>query len=715
MLTISHLLEKVKKISPSCDLKKIEKAYNFAKKYHKGQLRKTGEPYIQHPLEVAFSLANFKFNAETYVAAILHDALEDTKISIDEIKQNFGEETAKLVLGVTKLKKIAFRKHLEVYPIENLRKMFLAMAQDLRVVVIKLFDRLHNLKTLNGLSHEQQKRIARETIEIYAPLAYRLGIGELKGQLEDLAFPYFLPREYKWLSRLATQEFKKRIGYIEKAKIELKKILESEDVKIIDIHGRTKHLFSLYKKLKKYNNNINNIYDLLALRVIVLDISDCYKSLGIIHQSWKPLVGRIKDYIAVPKTNGYQSLHTTVITPDEEILEIQIRTQKMHREAEFGMAASWYYQEQGKPNSGVIVPKKLSWINQLIEWQKEIQDSFGFAESLKIDFLKDRIFVFTPKGDIIDLPDESCVVDFAYQVHTDLGNHCAGAIVNDKFVSLDYKIKNGDIIKILTNQKISPSLDWLNFVVTKLAQSRIKNWFKKQNREKNLQEGKKLLNKELLRLKEQTINKLDKEKIKLLLKKFSYKTFDDLLAAIGRGEISVQEVVKTIYKKEDLLSPRLRKFIFFGQPLTPPRAIIGNNEGLLSNLAHCCHPVFGDKIKAFITRSSGASIHKINCRELTKLAKKERGRILSAKWEKEGQPYCLVNLEIQTLDRLGLIHDISGEITNLKINITNLKTNKLKNDIINLLLTLEVKDVDQVVFLLRKLEKIKGVLKVTKK
>jgi GTP pyrophosphokinase len=715
MLTINHLLEKIQKTSPDCDLKKIEMAYNFAKKYHGGQRRKTGEPYIQHPLEVAFSLANFKFNTETYVAAILHDAVEDTKTNIEEIKQNFGEEAANLVSGVTKLKKIFFRKHLDIYPIENLRKMFLAMAQDLRVVVIKLFDRLHNLKTIKGLSSEQQKRIARETIEIYAPLAFRLGIGELKGQLEDLAFPYFLPREYKMVVKLAAAESERKKDYIEKAKNDLKKTLQKEDIKIVDIHGRTKHLYSLYKKLQKYSHNINNIYDLLALRVIVPGIPDCYKCLGIIHRHWKPLVGRIKDYIAVPKTNGYQSLHTTVITPEGEILEIQIRTPKMHHEAEFGMAASWYYQEQGKLALGITIPKKLSWVNQLVEWQKEMQDSLGFSESLKIDFLKDRIFVFTPKGDIIDLPDGSTVVDFAYHVHTDLGNHCFGAIVNDKFVALDYRLKNGDIVKISTSKKTFPSLDWLDLAATKLAQNRIKNWFKKQNREKNLQEGKNLLNQELLRLKDHTISKLNKEKIGLLLKKFSCKNFDDLLAAIGRGDISVQETIKTIYKEEDLFAPRLKKFIFFGKPTVQPRAIIKNGEGLLTNLARCCHPEFGDKIKAFITRSSGASIHKLNCPELKKLAEKEKGRVLAAKWEERCQPYCLVNLEIQTLDRLGIIHDISEETTNSKINITSLKTNKLKNDITSLLLTLEVKDVDQVVFLLRKLEKIKGVLKAVRK
>lgn len=717
MLTVKTVLNKIKTTNPTANLKKIEKAYNFAKKCHTGQTRGTGESYIQHPLEVAYNLADFKFNTPTYIAALLHDTVEDTNTDIEVIQKEFGKEVAELVYGVTKLAKIQYKNNLDVYRIESLRKMFLAMAKDLRVILIKLFDRLHNLKTLKGLSREQQKRIAIETIEIYAPLAFRLGIGELKGQLEDLAFSFISQKDYEWISKLVAEEKIKRSEHVEKTKKELIKILHNANIDYVDIHGRTKHLYSLYKKLHRYNNDINNIYDILALRVIVKDVADCYRTLGIIHQEWKPLLGRIKDYIAVPKTNGYQSLHTTVITNDEQIFEIQIRTLKMHQEAEYGLAASWFYHEQEKPQNIIAVPKNLTWIGRLAEWQKEIQDSNKFAESVKIDFLQDRIFVFTPNGDVLDLPEKSTPIDFAYQIHTDVGNHYSGALVNNKFVSLDYELKNGDVAKIFTNEKTSPSHDWLNFVRTKLAQNRIKTWLKKQNRQKNIEYGKNLLNEELEKLKHETAAKLSKEKLKILLDKLSYKTLDDLLEGIGCGDVSVQEIIRTVYKEEELFTPRQRQFIFFGKPILQPRAIIENEEGLLTNIAKCCHPTIKDKITAYITRSSGASIHKNSCKELKKLAKKNGGRVLSAHWEKNSHPYCLVDIELQTLDRVGLLRDVSRELANLKVNIANLKLSRQfkNNDIASISLTLEVQDIDQLVYILEKLEKIKGVLKVVRK
>lgn len=717
MLEISQLIVKIKKNSPHCDTKKIESAFNFAKEYHKSQRRRTGEPYIQHPLAVTFSLADFKFSTDTYVAALLHDCVEDAKLDINTIKSEFGDDVAKLVSGVTKLSKIKFRKHIDIYPIENLRKMFLAMAQDLRVILIKLFDRLHNLKTLDGLTFEQQKRIARETIEIYAPLAYRLGIGELKGQLEDLAFRYHLPREYKWTKELALEETEKRAAYIESAKSQLERVLNKEKINFINIHGRAKHLFSLYKKLKKNKNDINSIYDLLALRVIVKDVPDCYRALGAIHQEWKPLLGRIKDFIAVPKTNGYQSLHTTCITPDGKIIEVQIRTKRMHEEAEYGLAASWYYQEADKPKEGKQVPEKLSWINQLIEWQKEIKDSYKFAESLKIDFFTDRIFVFTPNGDVLDLPESSTPIDFAYQIHSDVGDHCQGAIVNNKLVSLDNKLKNGDVVRILTNKAAAPKRDWLSMVKTHQAKNKIRAWFKKIDAQTNLEDGRNLLNAELLRLKNTSLRKIPKNKIKSALEKFSYKSLDDLAIAIGQGDVGVRQVIKKLYKEEELFAPRHRKFFFFGKPVLSPRAIIESEEGLLTNLAKCCHPVLGDKIKAFVTRSKGASIHKTTCRELKKLTKSATGRILKARWNTECQPYCLSNIELQTLDRVGLLRDVSDLLADLGVNIISLKTSRQfkNNDIVNLNLSLEVRDVDQLIFLLGKLEKIKGVLGVVRK
>ena len=407
MLKIDQLIKKIEKNSTDVDLKEVEEAYDFAASYHKEQRRKSGVPYIQHPLNVAYQLASFKFDTATFVAALLHDVVEDTKATPKLINEKFGREVLKLVLGVTKLSKIQLGEKAEEYTIENLRKMFLAMAQDIRVVIIKLADRYHNLKTLKYLDSKKKIQKARETMEIYAPLANRLGMGELKGELEDLAFLHLHPEEYKWVKSIVEEEINRRQKYVEKIKDDLKLKLNENNIKYTDIHGRTKRYYSLYKKLKKNDDNINKIYDLTALRVIVETVSDCYKTLGIIHQNWRPLLGRIKDYISIPKSNGYQSLHTTILYPPSTTIEVQIRTPKMHVEAEYGVAAAWHYSEKEKPNAGAIVPKKLSWINELIKWQDELKDNKKFAEVLKIDFFRDRIFIFTPKGEVFDLPEGS--------------------------------------------------------------------------------------------------------------------------------------------------------------------------------------------------------------------------------------------------------------------------------------------------------------------
>lgn len=714
MVTFDQLVEKIKKNAPKADISQIKKAYFFAEKYHHGQKRKDGTPFIQHPLEVAFELARFKFNTETFIAALLHDTLEDTKATPDQIRREFGNEVVKLVSGVTKLSRIQLKKNLEEYSIENLRKMFLAMAQDIRVVLIKLSDRYHNLKTLSSLHPKEKKRIAKETMEIYAPLANRLGMGELKGKLEDLSFPYLYPKEYQWVKNITRSEFEKRQECIEKIKKEVEIKLNRAGIEFIDIHGRAKHYFSLFKKLRRFDNNINNIYDLIALRIIVKTISDCYRTLGVIHQNWKPLIGRIKDYISVPKANGYQSLHTTIISPEDEIVEIQIRTPKMHAEAEYGVAASWYYAEANKPDEGSIVPKKLAWINELISWQKELRDNKQFAEVLKIDFFKDRIFVFTPKGEVLDLPEGATPIDFAYHIHTEVGHHCKMAEINDKIAPLDQKLKNGDVIKIITSKKETPKRDWLTFAYTSLAQNRIKAWFKKQDRAKNLEYGKNLLDQKLSKLKLSSINKLAKDKIKIgkILTQLHYKTFDDLLIGIAQNDVTPLQVIKCIYTEEQILSKKkVKKYIFFGKPKEELKAKILGEGSLLTNIAKCCNPKISDNIVAHITRSKGASIHKTSCQELKKF---QEGRIVPAVWQKNFSSK-LVDLKLTTLDRMGLIKDISTLLLELKINIDNLKSTKQSNGTYHLFLTLEIKDLDQLVCVLKKLEKIKGVLKVERK
>ena len=454
----------------------VEKAYVLAEKAHRNTYRKSGEPFINHPLKVAIKLAHLHLDAEVIAAALLHDVLEDSPLTYGVIKKEFGHNIASMVFGVSKLKKIQLNLK-EENQVENLRKMFIAMAKDIRVVLIKLADRWHNMETLSALDQEKQKQVALETLQIYAPLAHRLGMGEVKGILEDLAFPYAYPEEYQKLSALALPRYEERKKYAETLEKKVKKLLQQHKIQGT-VHSRAKHFYSLYKKLQKYNMEINKIYDLIALRIIVPDIANCYKVLGLLHKNWKPLPGKIKDYIAIPKPNGYQSLHTTVFCEEGKIVEFQIRTFKMHQRAEYGIAAHWHYTEQGKQST--LMDKKLLWVKELANWQNRFQNQKDFLENLKIDIFNNRIFVFTPKGDVIDLPEGATPVDFAYQIHSEIGNHCYGAKVNEKMVALDFALKNGDIVEIITQKNAKPKLDWLKFVRTAKAKERIKSFCHKQ-------------------------------------------------------------------------------------------------------------------------------------------------------------------------------------------------------------------------------------------
>lgn len=481
-------LKKILELQPKADAPLIQEAYDFALAAHAGQKRKSGEDYINHPIQTALTLAQIKLDSKTIAAGLLHDVVDDTTLTNEEIKNKFGNEIAQLVEGVTKLGKIKYRG-LE-RQVENLRRMFLAMAEDIRVVLIKLADRLHNMQTLGALPTKKQKRIALETLEIYAPLAYRLGLGELKGQLEDLAFPYIFPQEYEWLTKLVKDHYREREKYLEKIKPILEKELIRENIRPLEINSRAKHYYSLFKKLQRYDMDLNKIYDLVACRIIVPDLEKAYATLGVIHQCWKPLPGRIKDYIALPKPNGYRSIHTTVFCKDGKITEFQIRTPEIHEQTEYGIVAHWFYAEQkNRPiakdalNRQInSVTKELEWVKQLREWQKEIHVSPDeFLESLKIDFFKDRIFVFTPKGDVIDLPEGATPVDFAYHIHTDIGNQCAGATADGKMIALDEELKNGQVVEIIAKKQKGPNRKWLEFVKTNFARNRIKGWFREKS------------------------------------------------------------------------------------------------------------------------------------------------------------------------------------------------------------------------------------------
>lgn len=713
-MSIGQLENLLKKKSPLVNRAKIREAYNFASKHHRGQTRGTGESYIEHPLETAKILAQLNLDTETIQAALLHDVIEDTQADVSEIEKRFGQTVTQLVLGVTKLNKIEFRGTAENYSIENFRKMFLSMASDIRVVLIKLADRLHNLKTLQGLPQKKQHRIAQETIQIYAPLAFRLGMGDLKGQLEDLAFPFILPKEHQWVSRLLSAKIAGRQKIVDQAQKDIIKILKSEKIEVTDVHGRLKHSYSLYRKLLRNDKNIDKIYDLVAVRVIVPCIPECYRALGIIHDHWPPLPGRIKDYIALPKNNGYQSLHTTVILPEGSIIEIQIRTPKMHHEAEFGVAASWAYSESGKPKSGAKAPgKKLAWINQLVEWQKELQDPGELADSLKIDVFKDRIFVFTPKGEVLDLPEGATPLDFAYQIHTDIGHSSQGAKVNDKYCPLDTPLQNGDVVEIVTKKNPEPSRSWLMFVKTHQAKSKIKAWFKEENKTKNLESGQMIINEALRNIHKPRLEKISKARLKKIFDKTPHDNLEEVFAAIGRGDLNPSQVMRYLYSDDEVLAPQRRRYLFFGKPQQKPRAWLDGQKGFLTNLAKCCNPQPPHKIVAHVTRSNGAAIHRDDCHMIKNF---DQGRVVPAEWDEQAPPYRQAFIEIHALDRFGLLKDITNAISALKINISRLNFKTMsKNNVNTFNVVLDIKNLGQLIETIHTLEKIQGVTKVVKK
>lgn len=578
MYSYETLLKKIEEHDPEIDLDLIKKAYNFASEAHKGQTRKSGEPYIEHSIAAAQTLAEMKLDSVAVAAALLHDVVDDTPITLEQIKKEFGKETARLVEGITKLGKIKYRGIER--QVENLRKMFLAMAQDIRVVLIKLADRLHNMKTLDVLPPEKRHRIALETLEIYAPLANRLGIGRIKGELEDLSFKHVMSKEYEWLKSQVVDKFEEREEYIGKIIPHLKKELAKENILPSSISWRAKHYYSLYRKLQRYEMNLSRIYDLVAMRIIVNSVEECYSVLGVIHKLWRPLPGRIKDYIALPKPNGYQSLHTTVFCQGGKIIEIQIRTEKMDQEAEHGIAAHWYYSEQKgfkayfKKFFTQAPEKELKWIQQIQEWQKQSKSSNDeFLKSLQIDFFKDRIFIFTPKGDVIDLPEGATPVDFAYSIHTEIGHRCQGAEVDGKLMALDTPLQNGQVVKIFTQKQIKPSQDWLRFAKTNMAQNRIRQWFNRNRPQWETEE-----------IKEETKKELPRS-----------------------------------------FQPAKTEKIF------TPIAQVQGDDKITTTLAKCCNPQPPQSIKGYITLNQRITIHRTDCPALVKV--KDPKRIVEAEWK----------------------------------------------------------------------------------
>ncbi|NLA11907.1 MAG: bifunctional (p)ppGpp synthetase/guanosine-3',5'-bis(diphosphate) 3'-pyrophosphohydrolase [Firmicutes bacterium] len=690
----------------------VERAYDVARRAHSGQRRESGESFISHPLGVAKILAELGLDLTTIVAGLLHDVVEDTAVTLAEIRELFGEETAALVDGVTKLSRLDFASR-EEQQAETLRKMFIAMAEDIRVVLIKLADRTHNLRTLHYLDSRRQQEIARETMEIYAPLAHRLGIYKIKWELEDNAFRYIQPGAYYGLVDKLAKKRREREQFINRLINIIQKRLEAVGM-TAEISGRPKHLYSIYYKMKEQDKDLSEIYDLTAIRVIVDSVKDCYGVLGTVHAIWKPIPGRFKDYIAMPKPNMYQSLHTTVVAAENELVEIQIRTWEMHRTAEYGIAAHWRYKE--KITDEREFDQKLAWLRQLLEWQQDYRDARDFIENLKLDLFADEVFVFTPRGDVIDLPAGSIPIDFAYKIHTDVGNSCTGSRVNGRLVPLDYILKTGDIVEIITGKHSSPSRDWLNMVKSAQAKTKIRGWFKRERREENIEKGREMVERENRRLDYDLRQLLKSDLVEEVAGKFNLQSADDLYAAVGYGGITVRQVIGRLREeyrrkygvKEDPL-PEVRPER--RPPDAAPGVVVEGIDNILVRFARCCNPVPDDDIAGLVTRGRGVSIHRCDCPNL-KAYRPDGGRLLGASWEDHAERAYQVTVEVSAHDRTNLLADVTAAISECKIQITAVNGRTEADGTATIHLTLGVKDRRQLEQVMNRIKRVKDIYSV---
>jgi len=717
-LSIALLSKKIQRYSPKSKIEMVQRAYDFACEAHSGQHRISGELFIFHPLEVAKILADLELDIITICAGLLHDVVEDTDYTLGDIEENFGEEVALLVDGVTKLSKLEYKTK-EEQQAENLRKMFLAMAKDIRVILIKLADRLHNMRTLRYLSSEKRIEKAEETLEIFAPLAHRLGISKIQWELEDLALLYLEPKIYKKLSTLISKRKDEREEEINLAVKTLKVKLENFGLDI-EIQGRSKHFYSIYKKMKEQNKSFDQIYDLTAIRIIVKTIRDCYAVLGTVHTLWKPIPGLFKDYVAMPKPNMYQSLHTTVIGPEGEPLEIQIRTWDMHRTAEYGIAAHWKYKEGVKADEDF--EKKLSWLRELLEWQRDLKDAREFMETIKIDLFTDEVFVFTPKGDVIDLPAGSVPIDFAYKIHTDVGHNCSGAKVNGRIVQLNYKLKNGDIVEILTTSHINgPSRDWLNIVKSSRARNKIRQWFKKEAREDNILKGREMLEREIKRARYPHKSVLKQEYLEVVTKRLSVRDTDDLFASIGYGGVTVNQVLQRLleeYRKNDKSitikgKPEQRKRYEKKKRPVEKGVKVKGVDNLLIRFSKCCNPVPDDEIIGYITRGRGISIHRKDCPNVAQHLN-EKERLIEVEWDKSESASYSVEIQVAASDRGGLLSDVINTINELKIVILAVNARTNKNNIALIDMTLQIKNKEHLQTTIQRLKRVEDVISVNR-
>ncbi|NMB33877.1 MAG: bifunctional (p)ppGpp synthetase/guanosine-3',5'-bis(diphosphate) 3'-pyrophosphohydrolase [Clostridium sp.] len=717
----NRLIRKIRKFNPDCDFDLIEKAHNISQEAHQGQQRVSGDPFIVHPMEVANILADFELDCTAIVAGILHDTIEDTTCTYEEIRVKFGIEVARLVDGVTKLGKIPYTSKEELQA-ENLRKMFLAMAKDIRVILIKLADRLHNMRTLKYMSPQKQKEKAKETLEIYAPLAHRLGISKIKWELEDLCFRYLDSKGYYELVNNIAQKRREREAFISK----IIGTLEEKTVKLgikAHIEGRPKHFYSIYRKMTQQNKTIDQIFDLFALRVIVDSVKDCYAVLGMIHEAYKPMPGRFKDYIAMPKPNMYQSLHTTLIGQEGIPFEVQIRTWEMHKVSEVGIAAHWRYKEGESIDDKS--DNKFLWLRQLLEWQKEMRDASEFMETLKIDLFTDEVFVFTPKSDVISLPTGSTPIDFAYYIHSAVGNRMSGAKVNSKLVPIEYELKNGDIVEILTSSNIhGPSRDWLKIVKSSQARNKINQWFKKEKREENVARGKEMVEREL---KKQTFtySQLFKpEWVEKVVKKYTFNNLEDIYAAIGYGALTANRVISRLkeeYRKTVRPGEIARQTNKDNEQRKKTRRrnipengiVVKGIKNCLVRLSRCCNPVPGDDIIGYITRGRGVSVHRNDCVNVTNNIDGDN-RLIEVSWYDSKDVAYKAGITVMANDRTALLMEITNVIGEAKIPLKAINARTTKEQVAIMNLTLEITNTEQLEKIIRKLKRVGGVFEVTR-
>ena len=720
---LEELISKIKANGNNVDIDLVKKAYDLAFEAHKEQKRESGEPYITHPISVAMILADMGMDTNTIVAGLLHDVIEDTDYTYEDISNIFNVEVANLVDGVTKLGKIKYKSK-EEQQADNVRKMLLAMAKDIRVIIIKLADRLHNMRTLKYMKPEKQKKKAQETLDIFAPLAHRLGISKIKWELEDLCLRYIHPEEYYDLVNMIAEKRVEREKFISRIIEELKENLDKANIDS-DIEGRPKHFYSIYRKMVNKHKSIEQIFDLTAIRILVNTVKDCYAVLGIVHTIYKPIPGRFKDYIAMPKPNMYQSLHTTVIGSEGKTFEIQIRTFEMHRTAEYGIAAHWKYKSgvTGTDSKDMTFENKLTWLRDILEWQKEAVDATEFMEGFKLDLFSDEIFVFTPKGVVINLPVGATPLDFAYKIHTDIGNKCVGAKVNGKIVTLDYKLKTGEIVEILTSSSSrGPNIDWLNIANSNQARSKIKQWLRKARREENLERGKEMLEKEC---KKQSLVFSDLCKGPLydkLLKRYHLNNVEEIYVAVGEGELLSSTVISKLKENvvkqvtEEELNKNIEEQIAKTERQIKKKQNYGVTVKGLNNImvrfARCCNPVPGDDIAGYITKGRGVSVHRKDCSNFKAIVEKQREKVVDVSWGTEKGAAYVAELEVKAEDRMCLLSDVMLVITDSNLSLLSLNAKSGKNGVANINIQVKIDNIEQLKELMKKIRRLQGILDV---